>query len=239
VAAPSRRLPEVQTSRTTLTAAIAALAHTSVETSTHHSLRALSTRPKGKRVPPGLDAYRGELHLCPPVKTGFVHIYKSAGSAVGKAFRRLCDLRHGANTSVLVHQKLTTLPLHDYKFFTFIRNPDQRFLSGVFECHRRRNLPASDLGGDPIDGTVLRHTPPAVFLRSVVARSLDVGYTTESTRARIPASQFKPASALQPLSHKCSSNSLSSSCPPVGSPSPRTAAQRALGATGLELGVGG
>ena len=90
---------------------------------------------------------REQVTLCHPIRTGFVHIFKSSGSSVATAFRQQCQGLYGM-TSVdqLCPYDFCTIHRPDaafrnYSFFTFVRrDPIERFVSGVLEIDRRGQL---------------------------------------------------------------------------------------------------
>ena len=109
----------------------------------------------------------GELHLCPPIEAGFVHIFKSAGTSLGVAFRQLCDTYFGPNTAVVqCNGGPTCDPIawetRRYRFFSFTRDVKERFLSAMYEVDRHSGL---------------KHTAapaaPAAFIRHVLHDVMD------------------------------------------------------------------
>ena len=94
-----------------------------------------------------------ELHLCLPIKWGYIHIFKSAGSTISGAFRSQCVQNFGSNASLIIvgrhgciHPSTTNCPglnqtfLATFTWFTFVRNTHDRLASGIFEEFRRGHL---------------------------------------------------------------------------------------------------
>ena len=119
-----------------------------------------------------LDRYNvfrhGELTLCPPVRAGYVHIFKSAGTTILNIFKQMCERRFGTNASVVKcnypHCTATTLPVRGYRYFSLVRSPDERLLSAIFEVHKRQ---------EGIDGDLLQTLSPSDFVKNVLTRVLD------------------------------------------------------------------
>ncbi|KAL1512260.1 hypothetical protein AB1Y20_005522 [Prymnesium parvum] len=109
----------------------------------------------------------GELHLCPPARVGYIHIFKSAGTTIASTFHYLCDKRFGANSTFVkmgVQTNADRLHIKDYRYFSFVRKPDERLLSAIYEVHLRNK---------GIDGHELETMSPSNFVKSVLLRQLN------------------------------------------------------------------
>jgi hypothetical protein len=93
------------------------------------------------------------LQLCLPIKWGYTHIYKSAGTTIGGIFRSQCARNFGPNSTLVLHgvQGCTNLDktnchglnrtfLATFTWFTFVRNTHDRLASSIFEEFRRGNF---------------------------------------------------------------------------------------------------
>lgn len=120
-------------------------------------------RPQTGQVGGWVDGGKDfEVNTCPHLRVGFVHIYKAAGTT-GKALLEAgCpELRHHYSccgcddepTPNVCHKKTTTLmdgsnDVHWEKdvdvAFTFVRDPVDRFQSGLFELALRGDARVSD-----------------------------------------------------------------------------------------------
>ena len=84
-----------------------------------------------------------ELYLCLPIKWGYIHIFKSAGSTIARVFIAQCEQNFGSNaTLALVGRKpgLNQTFLATFTWFTFVRNTHDRLASSIFEEFRRGHL---------------------------------------------------------------------------------------------------
>tara|TARA_B110000046_G_C13005288_1_gene404141 strand:- start:138 stop:1019 length:882 start_codon:yes stop_codon:yes gene_type:complete len=116
--------------------------------------QALRNDQAREQVPGMIAATTGiiELHLCLPIKWGFVHIFKSAGSTISGIFRSQCAQKFGFNASLVLTGPegciyytadcpgLNQTLLHHFTWFTFVRNTHARLASGIFEEFRRGHL---------------------------------------------------------------------------------------------------
>lgn len=99
-----------------------------------------------------------ELRLCLPIKWGYIHIFKSAGTTISSVFGSQCIQNFGSNASLTlvgprgcIYPATANCPglnqtfLATFTWFTFVRNTHDRLASGIFEEFRRGNL--QDLSG--------------------------------------------------------------------------------------------
>lgn len=93
----------------------------------------------------------GQVNWCRPAHLAFIHIFKAASSTVGAAFKRACSLAHGADGVTTLcgrsqndswcQGSLEVLIGENVTYFTVVRNPIDRWPSGVYEQARRGLLP--------------------------------------------------------------------------------------------------
>lgn len=127
----------------------------------------------------------GALYLCPPIRAGFVHIFKSAGTTVSRAFSAMCINRFGVNGSLMrvpyhgvcdcrrpvcvrdtgrfACTSSDDLHLEEYRFFTFVREPGDRTLSAIAEAHKRGHIKWES-------HMVLARSSPSRFVKDVLTR---------------------------------------------------------------------
>ena len=93
-------------------------------------------------TPHGLHLY---LTVCSPIQLGYLTIFKVGSTTISKWFSELCNYRYGPKATLTAGQgqrsTFTQYPnLRNLSFFTFLRNPLDRFPSSVFEAFRRQHV---------------------------------------------------------------------------------------------------
>jgi hypothetical protein len=107
------------------------------------------------------------LYVCTPIRAAFVHVWKSAGSTIARAFMRMCTRRFGAAATGNVTRAdlLKRDPSASYTYFSFVRRPDERLMSAIYELHRRA---PSDF-----KSWSLETASPSEFVKAVLTRVIN------------------------------------------------------------------
>ena len=120
----------------------------------------------------------GELWLCPPIQVGYVHIYKSGGTTIGIAFKKLCDMHFGVNSSFVKcaapycnvngvsGAKEFRFLAKEYRYFSFVRRPDERLLSGIFQARKNQGGAGNEIK------ELFKQLPKSEFVKAVLTRVL-------------------------------------------------------------------
>ena len=115
------------------------------------------SRPSPSRLQlrgdPGLAASKTEVIVCPGARLAFIHVYKAAGTTIIASLHDLCQAMGSEARLICGHDGEKKWPvlqgddqmwcdqtlaeawddIANYSFFTFVRDPVERFGSGLFE----------------------------------------------------------------------------------------------------------
>ena len=110
-------------------------------------------QPLQLRGDPDLAASKSEVIVCPGAKLAFIHVYKAAGTTIIASLHDLCQSVGSQARLICGHDNEKSWPvlegddgmwcdqtlaeawddISDYTWFTFVRDPVERFKSGLFE----------------------------------------------------------------------------------------------------------
>jgi len=110
-------------------------------------------QPLQLRGDPGLPASKTEVIVCPGARLAFIHVYKAAGTTIIASLHDLCQAMGSEARLICGHDGEKKWPvlqgddqmwcdqtlaeawddIANYSFFTFVRDPVERFGSGLFE----------------------------------------------------------------------------------------------------------
>ena len=105
------------------------------------------------RGDPGLPASKTEVIVCPGARLAFIHVYKASGTTIIASLHDLCQAMGSEARLICGHDGEKKWPvlqgddqmwcdqtlaeawddIGNYSFFTFVRDPVERFGSGLFE----------------------------------------------------------------------------------------------------------
>ena len=141
------------------------------------------------RGDPGLAASRTEVIVCPGAQLAFIHVYKAAGTTIIASLHDLCQSIGSKARLICGHDNEKTWPvlqgddqmwcdqtlaeawddIANYSWFTFVREPVDRFKSGTFEnayraiagnystCASQASESKADIHDDELAVAVLNH----------------------------------------------------------------------------------